>query len=322
MIKILLIFLLFNTIIFSQKKVLIVGNSLMFYNNMPFTLNNLFNVNSDSIQVEQLTHPGYTLRDHLDNFHYGNKSINFIQQHRYKNMGLNMEEMKHIYKYDCDIDTILKSSLEILIENTHYDYIIIQEHGQNIMHNQLLKYNASKSLERLINILKKNNSSDSKILYFTEYPSKHLYKTEPKKYKETIVSHYDTITCRKVERDDTIYLIKNKNFLTDTLSIIKTPKEFIEIYHNNLSKLLMVHDFEICPTSDIFDKVLISNSRWKMYRLGDHPSKKASFLFACVFYEMITGQKPKKTKYKIGLSKKSSTKIVKEVDEYLQLIKL
>jgi hypothetical protein len=285
---------------------------------MPSDFKQMTDLAKDSIIVEELTGGGMALRGHLDTYNYGKKTINFVQQHYYKSLGYDMDRMKKTFDYEFDIDTITKSTLQIIVEKSKFDYIVIQDHGSHIVNEKFNKYVAAKSLDRLKQILLNSISKDAKIIYFTEYPNKELYKEViPNSTRRLRILSYDTITCNIVEPMDSAYLIRNGGFLTDSSLIINSPIEDIESYEKGLAQLQGVYPFEISPTARIFHLLKIENKNWRMYRMGGHPSKKASFMFACVYYEMITGKSCLDIDFKGKLSKKNATIIKTTVHNYI-----
>lgn len=301
---------------------------------MPSDYNELMKTEEDSVVVHQLTFPGYSLQDHLNKYHYSKKkpidftkigqyknkgkSLDFVKIHRYKDRGDDMERIKKIYSIDLDIDTVTKSTLELTLEKNNYDFIIIQDHGSMIAVPNFKKYIAEKSLERLGDLLIKTNNTSAQLIYFTEYPNKIYYS---KNYTDTKKNYtwkpYDTVTCKKIEPQDSIYLKSYGNIIWDSIQLINSPIEDMEIYENGLYKLQQIRDFEISPTARIFDILKTENPKFKMYGMAGHPSKITSFMFACVYYEMTTGKSCIENKYGGKISKKKADIVKKTVHNYL-----
>jgi hypothetical protein len=292
------------------------------------------NQGDDSVIVDQLTFPGYSLRRHLDIYHYSKsgknidftalgkynnqgESIDFGKLKRYKALGYDMEKMKKLFKYDLDLDTITKSTLHLTLEKNHYDYIIIQDHGSILYNENFLKYVGIKSLKRLKQLLIETHSENTKLIYFTEYPNKKMYsKNYKSKPTRRIRTPYDTVTCYKIEPFDSIYVNEYGNMLYDSTRGAKTPKEDITYYENGVKKLAELIDLKMSPTARIFDIIKTKYPNWKMYRHGGHPSKTASFMFASVYYEMITGQPSGQLNFNGQISNKKASIIKKEVHNY------
>ena len=303
---------------------------------MPSDFSLMMNQSDDSVIVDQLTFPGYSLRAHLDNYQYSTstkkkkikftalgkyhnqgKSIDFVKLKRYKDLGYDMEKMRKLYKYDLNLDTITKSTLHLTLEKNHYDYIIVQDHGSILYNEIFLKYVGIKSLKRLKQLLVETHSENTKLIYFTEYPNKKMYsKNYKSKPTRRIRTRYDTITCYKIEPFDSVYVNEHGNMLYDSTRGAKTPKEDITYYENGVQKLAQLIELEMSPTARIFDIIKTKYSKWKMYRLGGHPSKIASFMFACVYYEMITGQPSDQLNFNGQISNKKASIIKKEVHNY------
>ena len=298
----------------AQSKVLLIGNSLTYYNSMPNILQELLNESDTNYFVNHRSFGGASLRNHLDRYHYGkNKSIDFVKIKRYLELGMNSSKLQKTFKYKLNIDTITKSSLHILLEKDRYDYVIIQEHGSLIEVDTLLKYIASKSLKRFVKILNSKQEPLPKLIYFSEYPTKRSFKKE--RLPKIVSKPYDTNTCEIV--DDTSVLRLNSAMIQGSTKLTHTPQEEADIIINNLISLKKIHPFSISPIASIFVELKVKQPHWKMYRIAGHPSRKASFMFACVYYEMITKKDVTKTKFTGKISNKKARIIKEMVHSYL-----
>lgn len=328
------IILFYGSSIVSQNRVLFIGNSLLYFNQMPSDFKEMMAIENDSIEVERLTFPGYSLWAHLNRYEYSKKkpvdftalgkyknvgkTIDIVQYQRYKALGYDMDRIKKLYKYDGDIDTITKTTLQLTLEKHHYDYIIVQDHGSHLYNDNFLKYIGAKSLERLKQLLVDTGSEDAKLIYFTEYPNKKLYsKNFKEKSPRAIRLPYDTVTCYKIEPQDSIYLNEWNNMLFDSTRGAKTPLEDIRYYEQGVQKLAETTELEMSPTAQIFDLIKTKHPNWKMYRMAGHPSQITSFMFACVYYEMITGKPADQLDFHGKISKKKASIVKKEVHNYL-----
>lgn len=299
-----------------NKNVLILGNSLMSYNKMPETLQSFLDLNDKNVTVDQFTRYGGNLAGYIDDYDFGrNKSINLRKQKYYLKQGRSAEKLKAIWKYDFDVDTINHSTLEQLLLKKTYDVIFVQEHGSIIDSDLGLKYKGFKSLERFYKLIPKTTD----VIYFSEYPNKKIMKSN--KTEETSIHfyfYYDTLSCYPLSKIDSLNLGSNNPFLYDTLIIKNNATERNDHTVVNLKKLKTKFPISIAPTAYIFTCLKQKYPNLKMYRMRGHPSAKASYLFANVYYYMITGEfnKQKDKLYRFKISDKNKKRIQDEVIKY------
>jgi hypothetical protein len=312
----------------SQKKVLIIGNSLMYYNSLEKTLSDVLNSNhndSCTYEVNIIAHSGISLMGHLNNYYLSDKrAIDYIKLKELISRGWSVEKLKKTYKFDLDLDTINASSLELHLIGHSYDYIIIQEHGSMIESEILAKYCASKSVLRLSELLRRTENKDAKVYFFTEYPTRKAYSSK-KPYQRVIsnTSRYDTISCYPLEKKDSLLLDKRFSLLHDSFSYSASPEYQIERYVNNLEKVLSKQkQYTITPTAEIFHLLKLKYPKLKLHALGGHPSKAASYSFALVFAYSIVGENAQFRDVRVkGISRKNRSRISDFVKDYYSKLK-
>ncbi|MBL1281178.1 MAG: hypothetical protein COA33_012945 [Fluviicola sp.] len=304
----------------------------MFFNSMPQTLEEELNVNTDSLifTVDQITYPGHSLRMNIRYYHYGGKyMINMDLVNGLRSKSIDSDSINKRFGSRCNLDTVLMSNLESSIMRNNYDIIIVQEHG-SITHSELMmSIIGEKSLERLIGIIERYHSRVPRIIYFTEYASRKLYKKERKGIKsiENRVIHrdYDTVSCKKNEElvpfeKASIFELKRDGIIWaviyDTIMPSNTVQEQFKSINTNLTKTKNEYSIEISPTNLLFNEIKINHPRWIMYKGGGHPSRTASYVFVCVFKRMITGKNIDEVSSKRKISRRKARIIRDEVNDF------
>jgi hypothetical protein len=308
-----------------QTKVLFIGNSLTYFNEMPSDLGMLLKENLDTVIIEKHTHSGTRLEFQLNNYYTSEKRyINIVELNRYKERGRDLNRYRKIYSVpdEIDLDTITKSTLQITLENNKYDYIIVQPHGSELFRpKEVFNYTTAKTFEKFYNLIDSTQNDSVKLLFFTEYPSKKFFKGEPIKISTRRILYKTENHYTLTSKDSISLLDSTQHWFPPTSVTFETPDNCVEFDVNNLKLMQKKYPFTICPTAIIFNNIKEKHPKWKMYKIANHPSKKTSFMFACVYYEMITGKSITQTIYKGKISKKNAEIIKNEVHTYLSSLK-
>ena len=140
----LLIFLLsistLNILLGQNKitKILFIGNSLTYFNNMPETMQRMFEESGQYVKIYKITLPGTTLKQHLD-----------------------------ILKgYNTTLE--INDNLSIIsFEEEKFDYIILQEATGSLLNN----FKKEESIQAISEICEINQKYGCKILFYEPYPT-------------------------------------------------------------------------------------------------------------------------------------------------------
>jgi hypothetical protein len=204
------------------------------------------------------------------------------------------------------------------LENNKYDYIIVQPHGSELFRTEkVFNYTTAKTFEKFYNLLDSTNNDSAKLLFFTEYPNKSFFKGKPIKANTRRIFYSTSNHYTLTPKDSISLLDSTKHWFLPTSKTFETPDSNVDFDINNLKLMQKQHSFIICPTAKIFIKIKENYPKWKMYKPAGHPSKVTSFMFACVYYEMITGKSITKTSYRGKISKKNAGIIKNEVHDFL-----
>jgi hypothetical protein len=249
----------FSLIVRSQNKdkVLFIGNSLTYYNNMPHMFEKVcenFNLN---LTKEQSTYSGVSLKTHTSIFWYKKKGIDVETLKKYK-------ELQDKFKVNSS-KTIYPTTIEKIVNN-NFKYIFIQEQ-QNYILNTFLRNNYTLPALKQFDSIKKEGT---KIFLFQGYTGINYGK---RCLKFTV--------CQQKKCVDEFYCspdFKSFEEMNDTI---------INLYNSISQKIAC----EISPISQVFEQFRKNQPKLKLYKKGNHPTKQASFIIACVYFASISKTK-------------------------------
>lgn len=265
----------------SQQKinVLFIGNSLTYYHDMPLTLQKMLDEKGLNYNIDQSTFPGMPLNGHLDN------------------IITNKDDDDNIYTRIKNEGEITETENKIMSKS--WDIIIIQEGTFNLYFPEAVLEVIQPTIEK-IKVLNKNKNC--KYIFFNtwisknkNYPVKSIcrakYSFDWKKYYE----NEEISNKEKFCSIDILNEIYDLRILNESLSSIKDKNNLTITNHPNIH--FKIRNF--FPEIELYDD-------------DYHPSEAGSFLNACIFYKLLTNQKPKKLKYVGKLSKETAYILKKE----------
>lgn len=173
-----------------------------------------------------------------------------------------------------------------------WDYVVLQEMPARILIPEVVRYQFNPSVIKLDSIIRKKGGQT--ILYesypISKYPAHYCY-------------HSSMISSQLKEKDYCSVELLNS---TQELKIIKKSfREINKIIKGNLA--LVGTSFELCKKK--FPELMLFESAE-----DTHPSLLGSYLIACVFYKVLTGEKAVGINYNAGLNLNDTRKIKEIVD--------
>lgn len=277
----------------SVKKILVVGNSVMFYNNMPANLLSLLSETNNSYVLQDCSKGGSSLTRSLN--------TKYISS----NKGFDVRDFNDSLKVESSINDTLRKK---------WDWVILQEQSSYILYKELYKHITINTVNGYKELIERDNP-DCSVILFENY--------SPKKIGKKLISTIRRPVCldsaEMVKVNDSLLTKLTDNYysLECTTDSLETLSSVQQVYFNRTKNIARSNDFNFAPTGQIHFLLKSTYPSWKMYRIAGHPSRKASFMFACVYYEMITKKDVTKTKFTGKISNKKARIIKEMVHSYL-----
>jgi len=263
-------------IIKKQKKVLFLGNSVIFYNNMPLTLQKMIDEQNLNIKIDQLTFPGWLLVNHAT-----------LVERYIKDQYVRAEG-----------NEIPISVKKILSEK--WDMVILQEIGGFTLIPEFNEISFEPSLIFLDSIIK---SINSKTVLFQEY-STNNFPWQICKNKKEIETFYSFI-----QRDDNNnkYTPMLSDFSCCSKSFKNSSEKFYEL-KNEFDFMAKKLNAGLVKVGFAFEGLKKKYPNISVYASEEdpHPSPQGSYLIACLFFKYVTGKNLKNVKYAAGLDQKDA----------------
>jgi len=141
-----------------EINVLFIGNSLTYYNDMPQKLQEMMNETNPNIKIDQITFPGFSLSNHLENVIVESSENN----------------TKTTTKAPGEL-----TAAEMKLAEKNWDIIILQTGGVSVLIPESVKYKVNPAIEKIKEL---NNNSNTRFILFNtwttkvDYPVKYCYK--------------------------------------------------------------------------------------------------------------------------------------------------
>lgn len=143
------------------KKILFVGNSLTFYNDMPKMLQMMLNESDAHITVDQSTFPGFSLDGHLNSI-------------------IIKEDENMVYTREKEPNEFTKTELKL--QSNQYDVVVLQEQTGQVLIPEIRNLRTERAIEKFRELAEPN----AQILLFQNFPTNATY---PKSF------------CKKINTD-------------------------------------------------------------------------------------------------------------------------
>ena len=242
-----------------QVNVLLIGNSLTYYSDMPQMLQEMLNEAHPNIKIHQSTFPGMSLDSHLDNI-IVSSSEDMIST-RKKNPSEVTQTEKKIKQRDWDVIVLQTGTVGVLIPEERA--IVIDD--------------AIKRIKAL------SSNADCKYILFSTWASKITY---PKTY---------CYPCDDIDKET------NGDCCSPE---IKHLEQHVTLINNGYTLLATKNSLIKSQHTDKAYEVTTQHPEINLYLDDIHPNKNGAFLNACIFYKMLTSNKPSKLKYTGGIDNK------------------
>ena len=180
-----------------------------------------------------------------------------------------------------------KTEKKILEKN--WDVIILQGGTVSFLIPEARKYNNEVAIEKIKSIV---TNSNCRFLLFSTWPSKKSY---PKQYcySENMIN----------------YPVSNGKHCSENFTELKTEVEFINKAYQAVANS---QNLEKSNNTDRVYEILKKHKELNLYEDNIHPNALGSFLNACVFYQMISGEKAFNLKYEGNISSENA-KLLKSI---------
>ncbi len=259
----------FPLTIISQKKVLFIGNSLTFYNDMPKMFEKISIEFGLNFIVDQSTFSGVSLEHHRTIYWKGNKGVDVTSLMKIKELQI---------KFKVDTTKPIYSTTIQKVKDGNYDFLLVQEHPGYILNSDIRKFFTIPNLLSIDSI-----QNNDKIILQQVYIGK--------KYGQKCMQ-----ILNKYSKDSMI-----KTYCSSVFNSYQEMNDTIISIYNTISTLTGV---KIAPVSEVFEYFRLNNPKIKLYKTGNHPTKQASFIIACVYFSSITNEYNfEKLKYNPNLRK-------------------
>nr|WP_299206812.1 hypothetical protein [uncultured Brumimicrobium sp.] len=254
-----IIFLISRIPLFSQsEKVLFIGNSLTYFNDMPEMFEQICKEYDLELEVESSCFSGVNLMTHTNTFWYKNKGFNVY------NPPTNSVLSKK-YKVDT-CKAVLPTTIDKIITD-NYRYIFLQEQPNYIFNSELRNVYTKPSIKIIDSLTQKNQAELFLAQTYTGKKAEQLCLAMTK--------------CEAGECDKLFYCshdFKSFEEMTDTI---------VNIY----KEITIDLGIKTIPIAEVFEHFRKQQPRIKLYKQGNHPTKQASFIMACTHFYSITGKK-------------------------------
>lgn len=237
-----------------KEKVLLIGNSITYYNEMPQYLSQLAKRLGKNLQVSQSTYPGAHLSMHSCYLWHKNKGIDVSKP-------VSNEVLFQEFRVDTT-QTILPSSVKIFQEHD-FDKVIVQEQLNYILNEHLRKNFTKVAIKKFDSLCKEQRSCE---LFIAQT---YMGKSFSKKCLQFNVCNQSG--CNK------------KEYCSESFKSFEDMNKKIQSYFEELE----ISYFNVIPMSDLFFKIQNKYPKLKLYRKGDHPTKISSHIIACSYYYFI-----------------------------------
>ncbi len=291
----LLILLAISTVSFAQeqKKILFIGNSLTFFNEMPQTIQKMMDEQKINIKIDQSTYNGFDLTDHI-------KSVIDEEGNRtHLPSNVVSRTVSKLRKERWDIVVLQEPTLSVVNPYTR----IIRSEPAFLWFDSVIKLGNAKTL-----LYQGYTTGD----YY--FPLKNCENALTIKYfdQEARERYSDTISTK-----DELQKLYFTKLCTD--SFRNSSDEFVEIKleYDKIAKKINGH---VVPVGFAFQLCKIKFPEIPLYEndKSNHASRQGAYLIACVFFKYITGVSLAKTKYNAGLDDMTARKI-RALVEYIPL---
>lgn len=265
----------------NQEKinVLFIGNSLTYFHDMPTTLQSMLNEKHYNFNVEQSTFDGMTLDGHLTSM--------IIKQ-----------SGDTLYSRTKEVGEITET--EKKIASKKWDIIIMQEGSRDHYFPDVIKEITEPTVKKIKQLV---NNTDCKFIMFNTWTSKGKYPRE----KECVPKHYfdweKYYVSEEVSNQVKFCSVERLNLEQD-----------VKILSECFDGIKKEDDLTITNHCQIHYNVRKKHPEIELYDDDYHPSEAGSFLNACVFYNLLTGEKASKLKF-IGKLNPETAKLLKKQSE-------
>lgn len=206
-----------------QINVLLIGNSLTYYNDMPQMLQEMVNETKRNINIEQITYPGFSLYAHLENI-VEESSADHVSA-RKKSEGE-------------------KTETEKKIQEKKWDVIVMQTGGVTILIPEIRKEKVNPAIKEIINL----NDPNSKYILFktwttkVDYPEQYCY---PKIALDQNISSNEKVCSPEISDQKEYFQLLQKGYkeLSEDNNITLTNHlELFDKVHRNNSEINLLED--------------------------------------------------------------------------------
>jgi hypothetical protein len=251
------------------KRVLFIGNSLTYYNNMVDVLKEMIKEQGADIAIYNITPGGATLSNHI-------KSSSNIDLSGSKLTG-----------------GITATRQKILSE--HWDFIILQEATLMCLIPEEREYSCKPAIKILNQTIKtvKARTVLYQLFALSEYPVKYCHPPAALAINEIISLPQNRMKSQ---------------YCSDSFSNSREEFNVIETFYKNIAKEINAdvvkigYGFELCkkkyPKIPLYDPVS-----------PDHQSKQGAYLIACMFFKYLTKADLNKIRFSAGLDKFEAKKL-------------
>ncbi len=260
-----------------QKKVLFVGNSLTYFNDMPQTVQKMCDEQKLNLKIDQITYPGARLSEFAKSIFWNNISIRRV-------------------------DSNEQSSGVAKILSNQWDRVILQEAGGVELIPEFQLYSFEPSLTFLDSIIK---SIHGKTVLYQAYTGK-LF---PRHRCESKWFIYYTEAFAPLRYEASIVPL-DENFCTKVYNNSESEYMAIKQEYDKMAEKLNADQVKIGYAFEEFKKthpeipVYVSDT-------NTHPSLQGSYLIACMFFRYLTDLKAATICYSAFVEEKQA-KIIRE----------
>ena len=180
------------------------------------------------------------------------------------------------------------TATEKRIQEKNWDIIVMQTGGVNILIPEIKNLKVDPAIQEILNL----SNCQSKYVLFNTWTTKIDY---PKEYCYPAV-----VVDRYAKPGEKICSPK-----------ISDEKNYAQLLESGYKELSSKNNLILTKHATLFERVREKHPNLDLLEDDMHPSRKGAFLSAAIFYELLTGKKANKLKYKADLNTEIATLLKK-----------
>lgn len=328
--------LIMDTAVGQDRHVLVAGNSMLYFNDMPVTLNCMLNEVDENFKVVAVTHSGATISSLFHRYSFEvrdgimRKSVRLDKlPHIAKRLGEqdyipSKKTQKRIRRWH-GLDSVTQSTIESYIDQYSFEYVVIQEHGSHV---ELPRHRECISIKwhNMIKYQSRKIHDKEPSMLFSEpmlrFPSEKDYERIADKPKAgfSLTDRNGILEYRDID-DCSEYTVpvegyKGKFTMPDTTPKYRSNEQILNYSYQCMSDFQSKVGGQVAYVGQLVSRMQQKYPKLKFRGKGGHPSKIGSYLMACYYYHLITGNSPTRISYLGNIKREDAELVRREIEAY------